>query len=94
MCCSSCCYRPVENNSINGTFTQNIPVTLSYSLSPVSIGNSGVSPLYGNSGVSPLLSGLDSFGGAGISDYYANTGASALSGLPTRRRSCCSCCSE
>lgn len=38
MCCCSCSCR--NNNSVSGIFTQNIPVTMAYRLTPISIGNS------------------------------------------------------
>ena len=39
MCC--CCCRPGSGNSRSATgyFTQNIPVTMSYTFTPTSIGN-------------------------------------------------------
>ena len=41
MCCClcSCSCRNRNNNYISGTFTQNIPVTMSYRITPINIGN-------------------------------------------------------
>lgn len=39
MCCCSCSCRNRNNNSISGILTQNIPVTMAYRITPVSIGN-------------------------------------------------------